>query len=133
MCKLPGACVCVHYLLQAVQGVVEFPPPVQRQKPHLLPPADQEVDLRVLGLNGGLRGRLVQGLGGGALSCGRHNQHSVEHGPLPINRLTGKTGLKVVDTCSCVVKTRTDLAVSFKTKTQVGDVEDVCFLQEGMT
>ena len=58
-----------QYLLQPVQGIVELPPAVQRQQPHLLPLADQQVDLGVLGLDGGLAGRLVHGLRGGALPC----------------------------------------------------------------
>ena len=58
-----------QYLLQPVQGVVQLPPAVQRQQPHLLPLADQQVDLRVLGLEGRLAGRLVQGLRGRALPC----------------------------------------------------------------
>lgn len=57
------------YLLLSVQSVVEFPPSVQSQQPHVLPPGDQQVDSWVLGFYGSLCGRCVHRLCGRAFSC----------------------------------------------------------------
>lgn len=44
----------LDYLLQSVHGIIEFPPSVQSQQPHVLPLGNQQVNPGVLGFNGSL-------------------------------------------------------------------------------
>lgn len=44
----------LEYLLQPVHAVIQFPPAVQSQQPHVLPLGHQEVNLGILGFNGSL-------------------------------------------------------------------------------